>query len=501
MSTTPAAQLDALCVTAILGTDHASSGSIEPSTLLNRVSVAAIRARAGRVFHAQAQEIQPCPPDPRPIASPKQTAFLERLLRKPDPEVILEWCTYADNKGLRVPPTLVPLLLEWWSTQQKRPALIFKSTGSCGVWLASLNPEWGEAVAKSIPSSNPDEIWQTGTTNERGLVLEHIRAQDPTKALELVRTTWSTDGTEERKKWVGILAESATPVDEPFFEAVLDDPSVVVRATAAQALTSLPNSAYRERMRTRALSMIKVEKIKPAKEGSPPVKLTVEPPMEFDPSWKREGLEQKAAGGRGRRGHWLFQILAATNLSLWTDLTGLSPAEVLIALDGLEFRDEILDSMRASARLCPLQPGVLEWLDAIIHKYAIRKERERWRPYTSLWPFLTVEQSEAARLQFVQFTDAEEPFILWLIFLSDPRSWTLEFSNNVLAVVRAKERKSKEFGLGIDFDAFARRVHPLAARAFHSHIEMRYEYVDSGDMKRCLDRLQLRSEMYTEFHS
>lgn len=501
MSTTPPAQLEALCVTAILGTDHASSGSLDPSVLLTRVSVASTRARAGRVFHAEVNGIPPCPLDPRPITTPRQTSFLEALLRKPDAEVILEWCTYIDSKGLRVPPMLVPVLLDWWSNQPKRSPLVFKTTGSCGVWLASLNPDWGKAAAQSLPPSNPEDLWQNGTTNERAIALEQIRAKDTSRAVDLVRTTWSTDGTEERKKWISILAETATPSDEPFFEAALDDASVVVRATAAQALTSLPNSAYRQRMRARAVSMITVEKITPSKQGAPAVKLTVEPPLEFDPAWKREGLEQKAAGGRGRRAHWLFQILAATNLSMWTDLTGLSPAEFLIALDGLEFRDEIIDSLRSSAKLCPVQPCVLEWSDAIIRKHANKSERERWRPYTSLWPLLPVQQSEAARLQFVQFADTEDPFILWLIFLSDPRSWTLEYSNNVLAVLRAKDTKSKAFGLGIEFDAFARRVHPAAALAFHSHIETRYEYVESGDMKRCLDRLQLRSEMYTEFHS
>lgn len=96
----PTQELQALAVTALLGSDRAARAGETPAALLARAAIAGMRARAGCRRRAAAISVETCPMETCAIATASQTAILERLLASPETALIHEWCTLARARDL-----------------------------------------------------------------------------------------------------------------------------------------------------------------------------------------------------------------------------------------------------------------------------------------------------------------------------------------------------------------------------------------------------------------
>lgn len=501
---TPSHELTTLATTAVLGTSRAASDATAAAALLNRAAAAALRARAGRRSPARAHPISPCPPDTRPPATPAQAATLDRLLTTPntlDAALIIEWCHLAQTHSVRVPAEHVPPLLDWWSKQPSRPTEVFAATGSLGSWLATLNPTWHKPVPPSTLPANADELWHTATTPERIALLATVRQADPRRALALIHSTWETDSADDRRKCIAALTATASLDDEPFLESALDDRSKVVRREAARVLTSLPGSALRERMRTRAASMLRVETTKAAITRRAATTVTLEPPKAFDKSWERDALEEQPASGKGKRAFWLAQILASTDLAALSTTTRLTPPDLLAALRDDEYADDALAAMLASLAACPRQPDAAPWCDALIAACPINKLITH-ELLASVWTAQPTRTSESLRLTFLITHKASRAITPWHLLASDPRPWSLDFSTTALAHLEAiKLKPADTWDLWPPIESISKLLHPAAADAFDRLISTTFRDNPSPSIRTSLDRIRLRAQMHKEFHS
>lgn len=75
--------------------------------------------------------------------------------------------------------------------------------------------------------------------------------------------------------------------------------------------------------------MILVEKSKSGLLRRDKTTIVIEPPKAFDKAWERDGIEEQAAAGKGKRAFWMTQVFSAMDLALWTERSGLAPSEVL----------------------------------------------------------------------------------------------------------------------------------------------------------------------------
>src|SRR5262249_16729039 len=106
----------------------------------------------------------------------------------------------------------------------------------------------------------------------------------------------------------------------------LSDRSRNVRATAAELLSALPNSALAGRMAARAAACVAVDRT----QGEPTI--VVEAPHECDPGMERDGVVPKPPAGRGERAWWLGQLVEAAPLGWWTARLGGRTPEEIVAL-------------------------------------------------------------------------------------------------------------------------------------------------------------------------
>ncbi|MET7786314.1 DUF5691 domain-containing protein [Streptomyces sp900116325] len=373
-----------LVTSALLGTDRrplpAGAGP-GPITLLDEAALHTVRRRAGLRPATAAARPGTAPADPRPPLPPAARRRLAQLLADrsapsggggrrgtaPDlTELIPQWLAAADRRGFRAPASLLPPLLDAARarTDLRPQALAF--AGPRGLWLAGLNPEWKFVLRGSSGSSLlPDvtdadavhRLWEEGLFAERVALLGAVRAHDPGGALALLTSTWPTERAEDRLMFLDSLRAGLSAADEPFLEQALSDRSRNVRATAAELLSALPESALAGRMAARASSCVNPDLT------AGPAAVAVEAPHECDAAMQRDGVVAVPPSGRGERSWWLGQLVEATPLSVWPARFGGRTAQEIVALPVADGWGEELRAAWCRAAVRQRDP---EWARALL---------------------------------------------------------------------------------------------------------------------------------------
>ncbi|WKV72280.1 DUF5691 domain-containing protein [Streptomyces sp. PCS3-D2] len=325
---------------ALLGTDRRRGGGPvgSPEALLDAAAVHAVRRRAGLRPAVARPRPEPAPHDLRPAPPEAAGRRLAHLLADrtgggggrrgaaPDlTELLPQWLAAAGRHGYRAPAALVPALLDAARARTDLRPQALALAGPRGLWLARMNPDWrfalrGGAGGGELPDvtdpSAVERLWEEGLFAERVALLGAVRAHDPAAAPRLLATTWASERAEDRLMFLDSLRVGLSLQDESFLEAALDDRSRNVRATAAELLSALPQSALAGRMAVRALACV-------GPEG-------VTPPTECDGGMLRDGVVKRPPAGRGERAWWLGQLVEAAPLSCWRErFGGMGPAETV----------------------------------------------------------------------------------------------------------------------------------------------------------------------------
>ncbi|MDR3035762.1 MAG: DUF5691 domain-containing protein, partial [Kitasatospora sp.] len=339
---------------ALLGTDRRTPawlppGREAPRALLDLAAVKTVRRRAGLRPAPAGALLEPAATDPRPPLPPAAARRLAMLLSNrpgtggsgrrgtaPDlMELLPQWLSLANERGFAAPAQALPALLDAarGRTDLRPAALAF--AGPRALWLARLNPDWRFAL-RSTPGGGseppPNEmdraqrLWQEGLFAERVALLTRLRARRPAAARELLTTTWATERAEDRLMFLDSLRTGLGSTDEPFLEQALSDRSRNVRATAAELLSALPDSALAGRMAARAVACVAVDRTR----GEPTI--VVEAPHQCDTGMERDGVVPKPPTGRGERSWWLGQLVEAAPLAAWAARLGGRTPEEIVAL-------------------------------------------------------------------------------------------------------------------------------------------------------------------------
>ena len=385
-SDTPsAAPWEEVVTVALLGTDRRTAPWLPPGreasrALLDLAAVETVRRRAGlRPAPAKARP-EPAAADPRPQLPPAAARRLAMLLSNrpgaggsgrrgsaPDlMELLPQWLSLANERGFAAPPQALPALLDAarGRTDLRPAALAF--AGPRARWLARLNPDWRFAL-RSAPGSGsgplPKEtdrirrLWQEGLFAERVALLTALRARQPAAARALLTSTWATERAEDRLLFLDSLRTGLGSADEPFLEQALSDRSRTVRATAAELLSALPESALAGRMAQRAVACVAIDRTR----GKPTI--AVEAPHQCDAGMERDGVVPKPPSGRGERSWWLGQLMEAAPLGSWAArLGGRTPEEIV----ALPVADDWRGELHAAWCRAAVRQGDTRWSRALL---------------------------------------------------------------------------------------------------------------------------------------
>ncbi|MFN2320422.1 MAG: DUF5691 domain-containing protein, partial [Dermatophilaceae bacterium] len=361
---------------AALGVDHDGPGStdvdvhVHPETrLLDQIAIGTAWL-GGAVPSVAPESLEPAPDETLPLAPPMALQILELVLTEAlaapaaTPALVADWAEAAFVHGVRVPPLLVPQLLDHAAlgagrgtpsaVQRETRAALLAVTGERGRWLAALDPRWQSLLTTNPPSSSParhdlqtsddhapalPDDWAQLPLGDQIELLTRLRSHEPDAVREAVAEGCRSGSARERAAYLRVLADNLGSADEELLEHALADRAGGVREEAARLLARLPDSARAARMGERLRPLVSVTTRLFRR------KVTVLLPDPPDPAGVRDGLG-KPPRGRSVRGHHLTEIIAGAPLALWRELTGLEPEAILA---GLDLSDDVIPGLRRAA--------------------------------------------------------------------------------------------------------------------------------------------------------
>jgi hypothetical protein len=169
--------------------------------------------------------------------SPLAIQTLKDILESESNSLLQFWLQQCDAKGRIVTPELVPALLTIGIQQKKLQNLIVSCCGRRGDWLSRFNPEWNFSTAASN-----EELWQTGSPEQRKAVLEQLRKEDPAMARNWIQQTWAQEDAGTKVEWLMILAINIGEDDIEFLESLAKEKSKKVKDVALWLLKQIPDS-------------------------------------------------------------------------------------------------------------------------------------------------------------------------------------------------------------------------------------------------------------------
>lgn len=238
--------------------------------------------------------------------------------------LVREWCGIAAERGLRLPPELIPLLEAFRGTADQGAATqaiagieLDWLRRACGdVPLAageaaeeSPDDETGGAAGPSPSAAMDGRDWTEGSPSGRRDAFVAFRQRDPEAARAALGTVFKSEKAEMREQLVTALHAGLSAADEPFLESCLDDRAGGVRRAAQRLLPLLPGSRFMERMSARATAALRIDETRKMLVARTHT-LVVTLPDEA-PDLVRDGIEpsQYDWKKRGRKAQLLVQVL------------------------------------------------------------------------------------------------------------------------------------------------------------------------------------------------
>jgi len=341
-------------VSAVLKPAAASGPEDAALRLADALAVLSNFTRAGARPVPAPPPPEPSPQDHWPECSERAATLLARFLTAGPRELLVEWLAAARSARRRPPHRLLPALLDAAAANRTLRRGVEAVMDARGVWLARLNPRW--CFAEQTQGSS-DDIWQTGQRDQRLALLQDLRTSDPSRARELLQSTWAQEPAEERVRWLTVMTVGLGMEDEPFLEACLDDRGSRVREAAAELLSRLPHSRLVQRLTER------LERMLVCKTGRTP-SLDVALPASFDPGWARDGITERPNAKIGKKEWWLKQMLMRVPPRHWNERFGLEPTALLQAVTE-DYRDSLAEAWMRALEHHPdeaWREALLDWI-------------------------------------------------------------------------------------------------------------------------------------------
>jgi hypothetical protein len=432
------------------------SNTDREGSLLSTAAVVALYRSAGVAPLSDSQPApEACLPDEAKRASAASGQHLALMLDGQFREMLPEWLAAMNKARLRVPEEQLPALLDHGLSEPSLRKMITSVLGQRGEWLAAQNPDWRYATRRG-----EQELWETGSREERLLLLADLRSADPAKARDLLATTWAQESAKDRAVFLEKFAAGLTTPDEPFLNDALHDRSVEVRRVARKLLAGLPTSEFSRRLQ---------QLVKPVMNFKKPLigkaRLEVSLPNDDPIAWltannvEIDSPTQTATGSFGPKAWYLKEVISLVPITHWSKTWAKSPLEIVKAADESEWHESfILGFVTAVQR--DRDP---DWIEALV---AFTASDPKQAPLLELVPYLPAARLEALSLRALnsQSSGLSDGHPAFHLLLAHRSAWSDQLSR--LVVKSIKTRIAKGHDNTVDWQTkstlkqFARYVSP-----------------------------------------
>ncbi len=401
--------------------------------LLLQAGTWAVYRQAGELAPHLGEVPTPAPDETLPVCSQRIARLLHSMLLGEHADVLPTALDYLHEASLRLPHELLPQALSVRTTALR--AAVFPVLGQRGIWLSQFNPAWSW-VKNFLPDSNgelPDDaetIWQEGSVGQRCEILRRLRSIDAAKARTWLEGVWKQEKAEARLELIKTLEVGLSVEDEAFLEKALDDRAVSVKAVVPAMLVRIPDSAFAQRMVSRA------DAILTNAEGK--LKLKLKLPAAFDKTWLRDGIVEKPHSGVGERAWWMMQIIGSVPPSHWEEQFGLAPAALIAVAEADKFGASLIEAWSRAAQPFDAQA----WIEPLWDWWQKQSQKKKSGGTTTsdmrdeLIKYMPAQLVESKVQQMMLDTSLQRNDD-WETFLAElPVPWSSEFSESYLEMLR-----------------------------------------------------------------
>ena len=268
-----------------------------------------------------------------PVAPQEERAYCNMTALQVLKDILIEesmpllrcWLQHCYDKHQIVFAENVPVLLSLAAQQKKLQFLVASCCGKRGEWLAGFNPDWNFSSTQT-----GEELWQTGTLEQRKEVLKQARKKDPDKARECVQQTWLQEDANTKLSLLEILYDNTGERDIAFLESLSSEKSKKVKETALELLKEIPGSTILKEYENVIAQGVNIKKEKALLGLSSKSVLNFQLPLSIPDSIFKSGIEKLSSQKNvSDESHIFYQLIGFISPAFWEDHLGGSPSEVI----------------------------------------------------------------------------------------------------------------------------------------------------------------------------
>ena len=170
--------------------------------------------------------------------------YLQRMLQGTYREGLPELLGLIEAKGYRLPPELLPDLLDQCMQQPEVAVRMMPLMGERGRWLARQNARWYPLSADMETAD-----WFTAPFEVRRQLLADTRRRNPMLAAAWLEKTWAEEKADDKVAFLQQLEVRLSAFDLDLLERAFQDKNREVRLAALHLLVRLPESPTLQTLR------------------------------------------------------------------------------------------------------------------------------------------------------------------------------------------------------------------------------------------------------------
>ncbi|MEP6748966.1 MAG: DUF5691 domain-containing protein [Bacteroidota bacterium] len=321
------------------------------------------------------------------------TRVLKDILLEESLPLLKFWLQACQYKKRLVTPDLLPVILKTGAAQKALQQVIIDCGGKRAEWLSQFNTDW-----KFSSGISREELWQTGTPEQRRVILQQLRKEDPAMALEWIQQTWPQEDANTKADFIKILLISLSENDITFLERLSNEKSKKVKDEALALLKKIPTSSIVQQYWNIIKQSLLVKKEKALLGMVNKTVLQVGHPSSIDETIFKTGIEKLSNNKEFTDEDYIaYQLMQNIPLSFYEAQWQLKPEEII----------DLFQKNSASKRFLPaLVLSIVHFSD---ERWAIFFMQYCTTFYTDIIPLLPVKQQEYYSNKF--FTDQPENII------------------------------------------------------------------------------------------
>ncbi|MEO5893550.1 MAG: DUF5691 domain-containing protein [Ferruginibacter sp.] len=232
-------------------------------------------------------DLPEAPVEEFPVCRQAATNILNDILNEDSLSLLTIWLQFCGKNNQLVTPRLVPVLLNKAEKQKALQGLVEKCCGRRGEWLAQFNANWSFSSGTSA-----DELWQTGTPDQRKQVLQQLRITDPGTAREWLQQTWPQENANSKAALLKALSINAGNDDIAWLETVATEKAQKVKDEALNILKLIPASAVVQKYKNLLRETVTLKKEKAMFGLTTKTSLQIQLPAVIDEEIYKTGIEK-----------------------------------------------------------------------------------------------------------------------------------------------------------------------------------------------------------------